>query len=153
MNSAFTRRQFLTTLTVAGSAIALGTLVGADDSTPAQIKWAPVGKASDFTAGTPKLVTLTADFGGEEVFVTKSAKGDLEAWSARCTHKGCNVAWHADVSQFVCPCHKGTFDATGAVVSGPPKKPLVALKTKVADNGDSFVEAPKPFVRPAPPLQ
>ena len=46
------------------------------------------------------------------------------AFKANCTHQQCVVDWVKEKKQFVCPCHKGTYDIDGSVVSGPPPEPL-----------------------------
>ena len=55
------------------------------------------------------------------------------AFSAVCTHLGCNVTWDAKRKQIICPCHAGVFDLNGNVVSGPPPKPLPPLKVTVTE--------------------
>lgn len=42
-----------------------------------------------------------------------------------CTHMGCEVRYESNKNRVYCPCHGGVFDPkTGAVLVGPPKKPL-----------------------------
>ena len=48
-----------------------------------------------------------------------------------CPHLGCPIEWHPDRSEFLCPCHKGTFDSSGQVVSGPPPRGMDELPSKV----------------------
>jgi menaquinol-cytochrome c reductase iron-sulfur subunit len=56
-------------------------------------------------------------------------------YSGRCTHLGCNYAHDAEKAVFRCPCHMGYYDVkTGAVLGGPPPRPLDTLETKV-ENG------------------
>jgi thiosulfate dehydrogenase (quinone) large subunit len=58
------------------------------------------------------------------------------AFSAVCTHAGCSVGFDPAATQFVCPCHGGTFNAkTGQVVSGPPPLPLPKIAVQV-HNGE-----------------
>jgi Rieske Fe-S protein len=62
--------------------------------------------------------------GRAKVVVTKTATGEVHAFSAVCTHQGCLVdrVAHGTIS---CPCHGSAFDAaTGAVTSGPATRPL-----------------------------
>ncbi|HEY9072549.1 MAG TPA: Rieske (2Fe-2S) protein, partial [Desulfobaccales bacterium] len=59
-------------------------------------------------------------------------KGIL-AFSRVCTHLGCLVKYYPDKQEFICPCHAGTFDLDGNVVSGPPPKPLQQFAVKVQD--------------------
>lgn len=59
-------------------------------------------------------------------------RGELIALSAVCTHLGCIVQWEKDKESFLCPCHAGRYTAEGAVMSGPPPKPLSRLPFAVA---------------------
>jgi len=66
------------------------------------------------------------------VYIIKT-NGDIKALSAICTHLGCTVPWDAGRNEFVCPCHGGTFSADGGKLSGPPRRGLDSLETKVAE--------------------
>ena len=55
-------------------------------------------------------------------------------YSSSCTHLGCAVHWEETLGQFQCPCHKGTFDLQGQVISGPPSQPLKRLPVKISNN-------------------
>ncbi|MCP4603668.1 MAG: Rieske (2Fe-2S) protein [Proteobacteria bacterium] len=57
--------------------------------------------------------------GGRTVNIVRGAKGFI-ALSDVCPHLGCRVHWESTTEEFVCPCHDGHFDASGAPVSGPP---------------------------------
>jgi cytochrome b6-f complex iron-sulfur subunit len=71
--------------------------------------------------------------------------GEIRAFSAVCTHLGCIVKYDPGPGRaWFCPCHKGTYDDAGKVVSGPPPRPLDSLPTAVRD-GRVFV---KMTVRP-----
>lgn len=129
MNEILSRRAFLRVLTVLGASALLPPPADAQTAPP---RFVPVGKATSFPPGATKLVTLP---GGQAVFVrrvsAKSAAPTFHALSARCTHKGCVVAWSAGTRQFHCPCHGGKFDAQGRPIAGPPPSPLPSLPVKV----------------------
>src|ERR671913_113510 len=57
--------------------------------------------------------------------------GDFVAYSAICTHQGCDVAYQG--GQIACPCHGSVFDPAngGAVVTGPATTPLPEIPVKV----------------------
>jgi Rieske Fe-S protein len=61
--------------------------------------------------------------------------GDVfKAYNGHCTHLGCGFTLAADKKTFACPCHRGQFDIkTGAVLAGPPPRPLDELKVQVRD--------------------
>lgn len=93
---------------------------------------APVeaGSQEDFPVNTSKVVSVN----DKPVIVVNTKAGGIKAFSAICTHLGCIVAWNARKSSIECPCHDGFFNpVTGAVVSGPPPKPLVAYEVVVRD--------------------
>jgi len=61
---------------------------------------------------------------------------DVVAFSQKCTHLGCVVYFEANEQRWHCPCHEGNFEArTGAVVSGPPTRPLGRIDVEVRDDG------------------
>jgi Rieske Fe-S protein len=58
--------------------------------------------------------------------------GELRAFSQKCTHLGCVVYYRAAKGEMECPCHEGHFDAdTGAVLAGPPQRPLGRIDVEV----------------------
>ncbi|MHB8753422.1 MAG: QcrA and Rieske domain-containing protein [Candidatus Acidiferrales bacterium] len=63
----------------------------------------------------------------------------VQALSAICPHLGCTVPWDAAQKEFVCPCHGGTFGPDGSYRSGPPRRGMDTLDTKVA-NGQVMVK-------------
>lgn len=55
-------------------------------------------------------------------------------FSGRCTHLGCGYGFAKVTSRFECPCHDGVFDVkTGAVLGGPPPRPLDTLEWRIED--------------------
>ncbi len=78
-----------------------------------------VGSVEDIPVGGAKKVIVA----GSAVMIIRTARG-FKALSAVCTHLGCLVGWDQPRQVIVCPCHGGTFDADGKVVSGPPPKDL-----------------------------
>jgi thiosulfate dehydrogenase [quinone] large subunit len=71
------------------------------------------------SAGTPNVLIKAED-------------GSFAAFSALCTHGGCEVAYQS--GSLVCPCHGGVFNAqTGAVEAGPPPTPLPARTVEERD--------------------
>ena len=69
------------------------------------------------------------------------------AYSGVCTHLGCAFRFDTEPDQyhkvkdvFHCPCHHGIFDLkTGAVLGGPPPRPLDTLPVRV-ENGEVQVQ-------------
>jgi cytochrome b6-f complex iron-sulfur subunit len=85
----------------------------------------PINTTKNLMIGlTPAIILNTRD------------KGFL-AFSKVCTHLGCLVNFDKEKLLFICPCHAGTFDLEGNVVSGPPPKPLEKFAVRV--EGDNLV--------------
>ncbi len=71
---------------------------------------------------------------GEEYLIVRREGTRYNAVSRTCTHSRiCLVDWDPKRQQFVCPCHRGTFDLYGNVVSGPPPRPLQSRTVEVRD--------------------
>jgi len=67
------------------------------------------------------------------VLAKGTSPGDVEVLSPICPHLGCPTAWFANVSQFRCPCHGGTFSKDGTLVSGPPPRGMDKLEFQIRD--------------------
>jgi thiosulfate dehydrogenase [quinone] large subunit len=72
--------------------------------------------------------------------IIRHSDGSLNAFSALCTHQGCEVGYQGG-SQIQCPCHGGLYNArTGAVEGGPPPAPLPTRK--VLERGGAIYAIP-----------
>jgi len=83
-----------------------------------------------------KVLLLRLDPEGFDPETKEHAADGVVAYSAVCTHTGCDVTdWHADRQLLLCPCHYSTYDPKeGAkVVSGPAPRRLPALPLKIVD--------------------
>lgn len=59
----------------------------------------------------------------------------FKAYNGHCTHLGCSYVFDKDRGNFFCPCHHGQFDVkTGAVLAGPPPRPLDELPVEIRDS-------------------
>ena len=76
---------------------------------------------------------------GEPAYLIRSGDS-VRVLSATCTHARCTVAWQLSSRQFRCPCHRGTYDSDGTVVSGPPPRALDRLRV-VVENGTVYLES------------
>ncbi|MDO3380149.1 ubiquinol-cytochrome c reductase iron-sulfur subunit [Geoalkalibacter halelectricus] len=74
------------------------------------------------------------NFRGRPAVIIQMRPGDFTAFSAVCTHLGCVVQWQAAEQRFLCPCHAGLFSADGAVIGGPPPRPLERLAVSLRDD-------------------
>lgn len=87
----------------------------------------------DIPAGEVKEIVFNNTPG---IVINRPDKGYI-ALSRVCTHLGCLVDYQPDRKRMLCPCHAGTYDLSGAVISGPPPKPLQQFPLKV--EGDSII--------------
>ena len=68
--------------------------------------------------------------------LVRLAEDDVVAFSQKCTHLGCVVYYQPEEGRWHCPCHEGNFDvSTGAVVSGPPTRPLGRIDVEIRGDG------------------
>jgi cytochrome b6-f complex iron-sulfur subunit len=64
------------------------------------------------------------------IIINRPGKGYI-ALSRVCTHLGCLVDYDRQSRRLICPCHAGTFDLEGRVISGPPPAPLPTFPLSV----------------------
>lgn len=76
----------------------------------------------------------------EPAILVRLGQEEYAAFGQKCTHLQCPVIWKADEGVLLCPCHKGAFNGTtGAVLYGPPERPLPKLRLDVRTDGVYFV--------------
>jgi Rieske Fe-S protein len=83
-----------------------------------------------------KVLLLRLDPEGFDPETKDHAAEGVVAYSAICTHTGCDVIdWHPDRRLLECPCHNSAYDPTAGakVVSGPAPRRLPALPLKIVD--------------------
>ena len=83
-----------------------------------------------------KVLLLRLDPEGFDAETKDHAAEGVVAYSAVCTHTGCDVIdWHPDRRLLECPCHSSVYDpmAAAKVVSGPAPRRLPALPLKIVD--------------------
>lgn len=81
---------------------------------------------------------LSFSYPGEHdsAILVRTTEGDYHAFGQKCTHLMCPVYYSAKSGNLECPCHEGAFDArTGAVLYGPPPRPLDRIEIEVGTNG------------------
>jgi Rieske Fe-S protein len=82
-----------------------------------------LGPSSGLQADAAAIYHDPAD--GSPDIVVRQSNGSLAAFSAICTHAGCQVGFQSGV--IFCPCHGSQFSPeTGAVLRGPAVTPLAA---------------------------
>lgn len=105
--------------------------------------WQFVGTLASLE-GKPSL-EYTAASGVRIILVRVQADAaEFIALSNVCPHLGCQVFWEAVHDRFFCPCHNGTFDASGEATGGPPAdagQSLTRYETRIV-NDALYVLAP-----------
>ncbi len=148
------RRDFMK-LTIAGIGGVIGAAVGLPAIAyiigPALIQnigtWIKLGSVSKVELNNPTLFKTTVDtqtgwINSQEeisVYVLTENGQDFVVMSNVCTHLGCRIRWIPDQDSFFCPCHNGVFAKDGAVVAGPPPRPLDRFESKV-ENGILYIK-------------
>jgi Rieske Fe-S protein len=68
--------------------------------------------------------------------LVRLGENEIVAFSQKCTHLGCVVYYQPEEQRWHCPCHEGNFELrTGAVLSGPPTRPLGRIDVEIRDDG------------------
>jgi Rieske Fe-S protein len=60
----------------------------------------------------------------KKITAYKDYRGQLDTYSAVCTHLGCTVTWNNSEKSFDCPCHGSRFSPSGNVINGPANTAL-----------------------------
>lgn len=132
--TATTRRKVLATAACGACVMAASACTASPRQAPSSpvaqglVKLAevPVGGAVDVKTPT-----------GESVIVAQPHAGAVVAFSAICTHQGCEV--RPAKGSLRCPCHGSVFDtATGDVLHGPALRPLDKIPVHI-DSGSVMV--------------
>lgn len=156
------RRRFLTRLSVA-----LGGLTGALVGIPIVSfllgplfqrppeAWRAVGPVTQFKIG--ETVDVTVDdpsplpwsgvVSKTALYLRREGEQQFTAFAVNCTHLGCPVRWMPQANLFLCPCHGGVFNKDGAVVAGPPPRPLVQYPVRVRNGQVEVLAGSSPLAQ------
>jgi len=122
-------------------AFVVGGPVVAPSFTRRQSSWLPAAELAGLEEGTPHPVALrvarpdgATDVIDRHVVYLVRHGNTVRALDSTCTHLGCRTRFNADSKRIECPCHGGMYDATGAVIGGPPPSPLQTLPTRIEDD-------------------
>src|SRR5512143_3222036 len=136
------RRDFIKVTTgivggLIGAAVglpAVAYLLGPAFKAGAKEGWIPIGQVADMQVGQPYAFSFTrvqvngwertapphGGFAGRQ----SDDPSDIIILNSRCTHLACTVNWKPEAQAFICPCHDAKFSKEGAVLGGPPPRPL-----------------------------
>jgi arsenite oxidase small subunit len=139
-----TRREFTKFLVLISGATALGNgyfVLQRHRETTRSYPSVEVATVDELKPGGVKLFRYPDEH--EPAMLIRLADGEFVAYKQRCTHLSCPVHFVAAKNRLDCPCHNGAFDAkTGAVLHGPPPRPLPQIELRIAD-GKVFAEGVK----------
>ena len=102
--------------------------------------WSDLGPVQEFaslTAPIARTITLERRDAWQStssqtaVYVLPPKDGQFRILSPICPHLGCSVRWLDAEGKFICPCHSGSFTATGERLAGPPPRSMDSLESKV----------------------
>jgi Rieske Fe-S protein len=140
MSSELSRRSALRGAAVSGSAAVVGFVVGLTRRPGGQgATTAANAYGAQPTRGRRLAALDDLPSGGglvvadAKVVLVRGSADTVLGFSSVCTHQGCTVTGVQD-GQIVCPCHGSLFSAeTGAVTSGPARRPLAKVAVEVRD--------------------
>lgn len=73
----------------------------------------------------------------DTAILVRTEDGNFYAYEQQCTHLMCPVYYEKRTNQLECPCHEGGFSVeTGAVLYGPPPRPLDKIEIEARENGE-----------------
>ncbi|WP_088226463.1 ubiquinol-cytochrome c reductase iron-sulfur subunit [Desulfosporosinus sp. FKB] len=76
------------------------------------------------------------------VWVMRDDQG-IAALVATCTHLGCEVTYHPERKQWLCPCHGSIYDTDGRPVEGPAPKALPRAAVERKADGSLIINTEK----------
>lgn len=76
------------------------------------------------------------------VWVKRDSRGVM-ALVATCTHLGCEVNYHPERKEWLCPCHGSIYDVEGRPISGPAPKALVRVAVEIKPDGSLMINTAK----------
>jgi Rieske Fe-S protein len=90
-----------------------------------------VGGLAELASGEGKIFRV----GKSAIAVSKSNDGQVQAFSAICTHLGCVIQYQPEKKLFHCNCHDSEFDLRGKNLSGPASMPLPSRRVEMRKEG------------------
>ncbi len=76
------------------------------------------------------------------VWVKRDTAG-IMALVATCTHLGCEVTYHPDKKEWLCPCHGSIYDSEGRPISGPAPKAMTRVAVERKADGSLIINTSK----------
>ncbi|TGE32108.1 ubiquinol-cytochrome c reductase iron-sulfur subunit [Desulfosporosinus sp. Sb-LF] len=76
------------------------------------------------------------------VWVKRDTSG-IMALVATCTHLGCEVNYHPEKKEWLCPCHGSIYDSEGRPISGPAPKAMTRVAVERKADGSLIINTSK----------
>lgn len=132
-DAAASRRGFLTFLMACSAALFLATVPFAWRFLRRREERYPkvaLGRVTDMPPGEARPFVYPGK--DNPALLVHLPNGEWRAFEGTCTHLSCVVYWDAASGRVICPCHNAAFAAqTGAVLMGPPRRPLPRIELRV----------------------
>ena len=99
--------------------------------------WTDVASLTELQTNGPVLKKIATDVltgwatAKEDHHVYVLPDKSNQVLSAICPHEGCEVAWDQNSKRFSCPCHESYFAADGSRLTGPARRGLDTLPSRV----------------------
>lgn len=99
--------------------------------------WTDVASLAELQTNGPLLKKIATEVvtgwatSKEEHHVYVLPEKSNQVLSAICPHEGCEVAWDQGSKRFSCPCHESYFAADGSRLTGPARRGLDTLPSRV----------------------
>ncbi|PGL73437.1 2Fe-2S ferredoxin [Bacillus sp. AFS055030] len=72
----------------------------------------------------------------DPALLIRISEDEYRAYHIKCTHLQCPVYYDKSTNKMACPCHNGFFSVyDGAVLSGPPQRPLPSILLEKRKDG------------------
>lgn len=128
--AALSRRRTLAGAAGIGVGLPFLAACGGTDDTASDSTGSTGSTSGSGASSSGAIATSDIPVGGGEILadagvvITQPTEGEFKAFSATCTHTGCQVGSVSD-GAIVCPCHGSQFSITdGSVLQGPAGSPL-----------------------------
>jgi len=132
------RRGFLTFLMACSAALFLATIPFARRFVGRRVERFPkmaLGQVTDIPLGESRPFFYPGK--DNPALLVHLPNGEWRAYEGTCTHLSCVVYWDVASERLICPCHNAAFAVeTGAVLMGPPRRPLPNIELSV--EGDAI---------------
>jgi nitrite reductase/ring-hydroxylating ferredoxin subunit len=130
------RRGFLTFLTACSAALFLATLPFVRRFMGHREEHFPklaLGRVTDMPPGEARPFVYPGK--DNPALLVHLPNGEWKAYEGTCTHLACVGYWDEASERLICPCHNAAFSIdSGAVLMGPPRRPLPRIELIVKDD-------------------